>query len=155
MPSLPTLPGLGDHLAAAAEELCHLARWWLAREGEAVLGVGDDDGRLALMAWSHSLEGRPVAPGAAPRLARKARSPLGLILTDLRVRWPSGLEPHRLALVTDGSGVAFAPERPWLLDMPWLVRQAQAPDVLVAIRRFSPNGALALLTKAAGDPTLH
>ncbi len=133
-------PGLDD----LTREFCHAARYWFDQSGHlvAVWGVGTN-GHFGV-SWDRWLKRQDIAP---LRAARSCERLAGQLLERVRQRWPLGMAPHSIGLITDGSGVAVAPEDPWPLAPGWLDRRIARPGSLVALRRFDPAGNWALISQ--------
>lgn len=68
------------------------------------------------------------------------------ILTELLVvRWPKPVHPNRIGVLTDGTGVAIAPAEPCPIEPGWINRMLADPRGLTALKRFAPDGGLAVL----------
>lgn len=60
---------------------------------------------------------------------------------DLATRWPAYAPPPLVGLVTDGTGLAVAPDDPWPLCPGWLQRQKRGVASVVELVPFDPAGA--------------
>ena len=67
------------------------------------------------------------------------------LLEYLAGRWPA--PPSGYGVITDGVGVAFAPDHPAPSASGWLLRQATAEAPLLAIVALDPMGPCALLAQ--------
>lgn len=136
------LPFIDPGLDELARDFCNSAHRWLGQSGHlvAVWGIGTNgDFGASWDRWlkRHEIDGRSAR--TAERLARK-------LLERVRQRWPAGMAPHSIGLVSDGTGVGVAPEDPWPLAPGWLDRRIARPGSLVALRRFDPAGNWALIS---------
>jgi hypothetical protein len=77
------------------------------------------------------------------------------LIAWLEGRWPPHALPAAIGVVTDGTGVAFAPERPDPEASGWFVHHAAGGGRLRPIVPFDPVGPCALLTASEPIPVLH
>lgn len=137
------MPFIDPGMDELSRELCHNARHWLDQSGHlvAVWGIGPNGNFGA--SWDRWLKRQDIAPlrnaRTCERLARQ-------LLERMRQRWPLGMAPTSIGLITDGTGIAIAPEDPWPLAPGWLDRRIARPGSLVALRRFDPSGNWALIS---------
>ncbi len=137
------MPFIDPGMDELSRELCHNARHWLDQSGHlvAVWGIGLNGNFGA--SWDRWLKRQEIAPlrhaRTCERLARQ-------LLERMRQRWPLGMAPTSIGLITDGTGIAIAPEDPWPLAPGWLDRRIARPGSLVALRRFDPAGNWALIS---------
>jgi hypothetical protein len=75
------------------------------------------------------------------------------LLVYLAGRWPS--PPAQFGVITDGTGVAFAPEHPAPASEGWLLRHASGAGSLTAILPLDREGPCALLCGPARPLSLH
>ena len=68
-----------------------------------------------------------------------------ILIELLSVRWPASAQPTRIGVLSDGTGVAIAPEDPCPTEPGWINRRLADPRGLIALKRFAPDGGLALL----------
>lgn len=143
LPGDCVMPFIEPGLDELAREVCHMARHWLDHSGHliAVWGTGAN-GHFGA-SWDRWLKRHDIAP---VRSARPAGQLAGQLLERVRHRWPLGMAPHSIGLISDGTGVALAPEDPWPLAPGWLERRIARPGSLVALRRFDPAGNWALIS---------
>lgn len=137
------LPFIDPGMDELSREFCHNARYWLDQSGHlvAVWGIGPN-GNFGV-SWDRWLKREDIAPLRSARTCeRLARQ----VLERMRQRWPLGMAPTSIGLITDGTGVAIAPEDPWPLAPGWLDRRIARPGSLVALRRFDPAGNWALIS---------
>ena len=102
-------------------------------------------GGMRLRCWDRGLRARdlPLDPG---RRRDHGIIRTATILTELlSVRWPKSARPNRIGVLTDGTGVAVAPEDPCPNQPGWIDRRLADPRGLTALKRFAPDGGLALL----------
>lgn len=139
----PLMPFIEPGLDEVVREFCHNARHWLEQSGHliAVWGTGAN-GNFG-SSWDRWLKRHDIAPA---RSARPAERLAAQLLDRVRHRWPLGTAPHSIGLLSDGTGVALAPEDPWPLAPGWLDRRIARPGSLVALRRFDPAGNWALIS---------
>ena len=143
---------------AAAAETVRLARGLLARYGETLMRIaietGADGGDDIICAFIASdcatLEEVPCACETSAELPVHA----ALVLRALRDAWPAAQRPQRIAVVTDGTGLAFRPDDPGALGSDWLAAIVARRKPYVALVPFDPGGAWMLLT-GGPDGRLH
>ena len=137
------MPFIDPGLDELSREFCHQARYWLDHSGHlvAVWGIGANGDFGA--SWDRWLKRHDIA---SLRNARTCERLARQLLERVRQRWPVGMAPKSIGLITDGTGVAVAPEDPWPLAPGWLDRRIARPGSLVALRRFDPAGNWALIS---------
>src|SRR3569623_1518384 len=116
-----TLTALAEEVASLARALLPSPRMFMGLEADAT-------GELCLYWWGADY--RQVArisaapPGFCPVDSPEGRLQVAAaaLLAYLAGRWPP--PPRRLGAITDGTGLAFAPDRPSLSEAGWLQRQA-------------------------------
>lgn len=165
MSSAPVMDGLGwkamprpnRKLTALAHTVADLARPLLPPDQGLFLGIEINGEGVLRLLWWRCDDFRLVAEIAAapegfcaPDSEEGALQDAGFELLDyLAGRWP--MPPSGLGVITDGVGVAFAPDRPAPSAEGWLFRQAGNDNSLLAIVPLAPAGPCALL---AGTPLL-
>ena len=165
-PAAPTLESAGAfrpnrRLSSLARRVTHSASALLAADRRMLLGVLSEGDRISLGWWNPQFE-------LVARLdaSRSDFCPVGteegavqrssaVLLDWLIGRWPPGAAPARFGIVTDGVGVAFAPERPDPFPPGWFADIASGRYVLREIRPLSPTGSAALLTYQDQGIVLH
>lgn len=141
-------------LTALAQEVASLVRPLLFTPQMFVGIESDVSGELCLTWWGPDF--RQIARISAVPLGfcppdsaeGKLQEAAASLLSYLAGRWP--VPPRRLGAITDGTGVAFAPDRPSHSEAGWLLRQATTTGELVAIIPLDPAGPCALLDTARG-----
>ncbi|MGN6374395.1 MAG: hypothetical protein ACTHMG_02455 [Sphingomonas sp.] len=152
-----TLPFAGAALSRVTEELAKAAALWLDTADAVVLAIGFDPDatEASVLSWGRNLQPRDHAMCGAERVERLLIQSARLLTSRLTERWPAGVGPSRLGVVTDGTGVAFAPEDPWPMAAGWLDRRRRSRAGLVALQRFDVAGGWALLTLPRHRHPLH
>jgi hypothetical protein len=155
-----TMPRPNRRLTALAQEVARRAEPLLPIGAGLFLGLETDrEGTLRLMWWRRDDLGLVAEISAVPEGFCPHDSEEGALqeagaelLEYLGGRWPT--PPAGLGVITDGTGVAFAPDSPSPSAPGWLVRHATGRAPLVAIVPLDPAGPCALL---AGSPerSLH
>jgi hypothetical protein len=130
------LPGTDPKLTEAAEALAAAAAEELTVSGHLLLAVmvpiADDTDPLILS----------YDPGMTPRrLSLPVIARLGIALVArLQLRWPDYARPPELGIITDGTGVGFAPDGPSPPETAWIVPYVTEPGRLIEIASFAPSG---------------
>ncbi len=75
------------------------------------------------------------------------------LIEYLAGRWPA--TPLGLGVITDGTGIAFAPDHPLPSAPGWFVRHAAGEATLAMILALDPEGPCALLAGRPEHRTLH
>ncbi|HVJ02216.1 MAG TPA: hypothetical protein VM662_08540 [Sphingomonas sp.] len=155
------LPRPNRRLTALAAEAARCARALLPDDAGLFLGLETDaEGTVRLLWWRR---------GDFKLIAQITASPEGFcpedsdegalqeaaaaLLDYLAGRWPT--PPADYGVITDGVGVAFAPNHPAPSAEGWLLRQASSASALLAILPLDPNGPCALLSGTGRQPILH
>lgn len=102
-------------------------------------------GTMRLRCWDRALRecDRPLDRS---RRSDHAIMRTAMILTELlAVRWPTPVRPNRIGVLSDGTGVAIAPEDPCPDAPGWIDRRLADPRGMTALKRFAPDGGLAVL----------
>lgn len=112
-----------------------------------LIAAADDAARrkLRLRSWDQDLCVTDLRLDPDRRRDRDIQRTATIMLDLLRARWPAQAQPARIGILSDGTGVALVPEDPWPLDPGWIDRRLADPRGLVALKRFAPDGGLALL----------
>lgn len=100
---------------------------------------------VQLRCWDRQLRESDLLLDPNRRRDREIARHATMLLDMVRNRWPVAARPGRIGIVGDGTGVALAPEDPWPLAEGWIDRRLANPRGLVALKRFSPDGGLAML----------
>ncbi|WP_066723671.1 hypothetical protein [Sphingomonas pituitosa] len=155
------LPRSNYKLTELAEEMVRCAQPLLPAGGRLFLGLQQEiDGSLRMIWWRGD-DFRLVAEiDATPEGFCPEDSDEGALqdaasacLTYLAGRWPS--PPRRLGVITDGTGVAFSPERPAVAEPGWLLDHAGGLASLMAILPLDGEGPCALLCSQPETASLH
>ncbi|WP_213982164.1 hypothetical protein [Sphingomonas sp. dw_22] len=159
--ALQTLPRPNRKLTELAQEVVRCAQPLLPQAAGLFLGLQRDaDDTLRLIWWRRddfrliaeiavSTEGfcpEDTAEGAMQDAA-------SALLAYLAGRWPA--TPIQFGVITDGIGVAFAPEHPAPASQGWLLRHASGAASLTAILPLDPEGPCALLCGSGRPLSLH
>jgi hypothetical protein len=145
-------------LTALTQQVVQLARPLLPSPRMLIGIEAEAAGELWLSWWGQDF--RQVAsivaipPGFCPVDSDEGRLQAAAVdlLAYLGGRWP--VPPRRLGAITDGTGLAFAPDHPSLGEPGWLLRQAGGTGGLIAIIPFDSAGPCALLN-AGGTAAIH
>ncbi len=155
------MPRPNYRLTALAEDVARRARPLLPTGSGMFLGLELCDSGILRMLWWRSDDFGLVAEIAAPIEAfcpgdtdEGALQEAAIELLDyLAGRWPA--PPRGYGVITDGTGVAFAPEQPAPSAPGWLVRQASSDRPLLAIVPLDPYGPCAFLGSKGACSSLH
>jgi hypothetical protein len=145
------MPRPNRRLTALAREVARCAQPLLPFGAGLFLGVETDAaGVLRLIWWRRDDFGKVAEISAAPEAFCPEDSDEGALqeasaelLAYLAGRWPA--PPRGYGVITDGTGVAFAPDHPAPSAAGWLLRQAAGEASLLAILPLDPAGPCALL----------
>lgn len=154
------MPRPNRRLTALAETVACKALPLLPAGAGLILGIETDDTGLLRLMWWRARDLKRVAEiGAVPEAFCADDSEEGALqeagadlLAYLAGRWPN--PPAHFGVITDGTGVAFAPTHPAPSAAGWLLRHADGSDALVAILPLDPLGPCALLA-GGSEPRLH
>lgn len=102
-------------------------------------------GSMRLRCWDRSVRERDIRLDPARRHDRHILRAATVLSELLSVRWPEPIRPARIGMLSDGTGVAIAPEDPCPARSGWIARRLADPHGLIALKRFAPDGGLALL----------
>jgi hypothetical protein len=119
----------------------------LARNNAGLLCIGRDGSRMVCAPLDWYRGAMPPMPDADGDVA-EIKATIAALLDRLCLRWPSYAVPRRLAVVTDGVGLGFAPEDPWPLGPGWLARQGQGTHGFTDLIFFDPQSAWSLMMRA-------
>lgn len=176
MPPRPTDPGRDDLRASVCETvpgrdtLLDTVAANFCQAIQAVLGASDPahapllvaaahdvaTGSVKLRCWDRNLRASDLLLDPNRRRDREIVRTAAMLLDLLRARWPAGARPGRIGILGDGTGVALAPEDPWPLAEGWIDRRIANPRGLVALKRFAPDGGLAMLRlRRQGSSSTH
>lgn len=156
-----SLPRPNRRLTALAREVARLAQPLLPAGSDLILGLeATADGQIHLMWWRGSDLKRIAIISATPEAFCPEGSDEGLLqeagaalLDYLAGRWPS--PPEALGVVTDGVGVAFAPDHPAPSAAGWLLRHVAGESTLAMILDLDPAGPCGLLLGAKMGSMFH
>ncbi|NYT42141.1 hypothetical protein HZY97_15325 [Sphingomonas sp. R-74633] len=156
-----SLPRPNRHLTALAQDVARLAQPLLPAGSDLILGLeATTDGQIHLLWWRQRDFKRIATISATPEAFCPADSDEGAmqeaaaaLLDYLAGRWPS--PPEALGVVTDGTGVAFAPDHPAPSAAGWLLRHATGESTLAMILDLDPIASCGLLTGAKSGRTFH
>lgn len=155
----PPAPRANRRLTELALAVARSARPLLPRSARLILAVeANEGGEIELVWWRQDF--RAVArlcaspEGFCPPESDEGTLQLAAnnLLAYLAGRWP--IPPRRLGIVTDGSGIAFAPDHPAPSAPGWLLRHAGGAGMLHAILPLDPAGSCAILYRNA-SVTVH
>lgn len=155
------LPRPNRRLTQLAVEAARCARPLLADDGSLFLGLEINAvGVLRLLWWRRGdfdlvaeISASPAGYCSEETEEGALQEAATALLTYLAGRWP--VPPVGLGVITDGRGVAFAPENPTLSAPGWLARQAAGLSTLLAIVPLDPTGPCALLSGGIQQASLH
>ncbi len=147
------MPRPNRRLTALAREVARCAQPLLPEGAGLFMGVETDSAGMVRLLWWRSDDFAKVAEiNASPEGFCAADTEEGALqeaaselLDYLAGRWPS--PPAGFGVITDGTGVAFAPDHPAPSASGWLVRQATGSKPLLAIVALDPAGPCALLAQ--------
>jgi hypothetical protein len=145
------MPRPNRRLTALAREVARCARTLLPEGAGLFMGLESNAAGVLRLLWWRADDFALVAEiSAAPQgfcaadTEEGALQEAGTELLDyLAGRWPS--PPAGYGVITDGTGVAFAPDHPAPSASGWLLRQATGSAPLLAIVALDPQGPCALL----------
>lgn len=154
------LPHPNRHLTTLAAEAARCARPLLSESAGLLLSLETDaTGEIRLIWWRRDFE----------RVAQICATPEGFcppdsyegalqdaaveLLDYLSGRWPA--PPADFGVITDGIGIAFAPNHPCPSAQGWLLQQASGRSDLLAILPLDPNGPCALLAATDCGTLFH
>ncbi|WP_242139738.1 hypothetical protein [Sphingomonas sp. TREG-RG-20F-R18-01] len=100
---------------------------------------------IHLRCWDRKLCATDVVLDTNRRRDRQIVRTSKLLFDLLRARWPERARPARIGILSDGTGIAITPEDLWPMEPGWIDRRLADPRGLIALKRFSPDGGLALL----------
>jgi hypothetical protein len=156
-----SLPRPNRRLTALAQDVARLAKPLLPEGSDLILGLeATADGQIHLIWWRQRDFKRVAIISAAPEAFCPEGSDEGALqeaaaalLDYLAGRWPS--PPEALGVVTDGLGVAFAPDHPAPSAEGWLLRHAAGESTLAMILDLDPAGSCGLLMGAKMGRMFH
>jgi len=155
------LPRPNRRLTTLAAEAARCARALLPEDSGLFLGLETDARGVLRLLWWRRGDFKLVAQiAAAPEAFCPTDSDEGALqvaaaalLAYLAGRWPT--PPADYGVITDGIGVAFAPNHPAPSAEGWLLRQATGVSHLLAILPLDPNGPCALLSATRPHAVIH
>jgi len=147
------MPRPNRRLIALAREVARRALPLLPEGAGLFMGLEiDAAGALGLIWWRSADFGVVARINATPDAFCPENTEEGALqeaaaelLDYLAGRWPA--PPSGYGVITDGVGVAFAPDHPAPSASGWLLRQATAEAPLLAIVALDPMGPCALLAQ--------
>lgn len=147
------MPRPNRHLTGLAQEVARLAAPLLPQHAGLFMGLEANADGVVRMLWWRAQDFSVVAQiNAAPEAFCPIDTDEGALqeataelLAYLGGRWPS--PPAEFGVITDGVGVAFAPDHPAPSASGWLLRQATSNEALLAIVPLDPSGPCALLAQ--------
>ncbi|WP_137863820.1 MULTISPECIES: hypothetical protein [unclassified Sphingomonas] len=156
-----SLPRPNRRLTALAQDVARLARPLLPAGSDLILGLeATADGQIHLLWWRRRDFKRVATISAAPDAFCPEDSDEGALqdaaaalLDYLAGRWPT--PPGALGAITDGTGVAFAPDHPAPSAEGWLLRHATGESTLAMILDLDPAGPCGLLTGPQPAGSFH
>lgn len=145
------MPRPNRRLTALAREVARCAQTLLPEGAGLFMGLETDAaGTLHLIWWRRDDFALVAEISASPEAFCPADTDEGALqeaalglLDYLAGRWPA--PPAGYGVITDGTGVAFAPDHPAPSASGWLLRQATGNAPLLAIVALDPSGPCALL----------
>lgn len=155
------LPRSNYKLTELAEEMVRCAQPLLPAGGRLFLGLQQETDGSLRMIWWRGDDFRLVAEiDASPEGFCDEDTDEGALqdaasacLTYLAGRWPS--PPRRLGVITDGTGVAFSPQRPAVAEPGWLLDHAGGLATLTTILPLDGEGPCALLCTPVEAASYH
>jgi hypothetical protein len=156
-----TLPRPNYRLTALAQDVARLARPLLPAGSELFLGLeATADGQIHLIWWRQPDFKRVATISAAPDAFCPEDTDEGALqdaaaalLDYLAGRWPT--PPAALGVITDGTGVAFAPDHPAASAEGWLLRLATGESTLAMIVDLDSAGPCGLLIGGQSTVSFH
>lgn len=156
-----TMPRPNRRLTELAQRVATCSRPLLPHGAGLILGVEIDDSGLLRLIWWRARDLKRVAEiGAVADAFCVHDSDEGALqeagaelLAYLGGRWPN--PPSHFGVITDGTGIAFAPSHPAPSAPGWLLRHAAGAEALLAIVPLDPYGPCALLAGDSSAPHLH
>lgn len=147
------MPRPNRRLTALAREVARCALPLLPEGAGLFMGLETDAaGAIRLLWWRSDdfakvaeISASPVGFCAADTEEGALQEAAAELLEYLAGRWPS--PPAGFGVITDGTGVAFAPDHPAPSASGWLLRQATGSAPLLAIVGLDPSGPCALLAQ--------
>lgn len=158
---LQTLPRPNRRLTELAREVARRALPLLPEGAGLFLGLQREGDDLLRLLWWRRDDFRLIAEiSASPEgfcpedSAEGAMQDAAMALLAYLVgRWPA--PPAQFGVITDGAGVAFAPEHPAPAGQGWLLRHASGAGTLTAILPLDKEGPCALLCGSGRPLSLH
>lgn len=159
--ALQTLANPNRKLTELAREVVRCARPLLPKGAGMFLGLQfDTQDTLRLIWWRRDdfrliAEIAASAEGFCPEDTAEGamQDAATALLSYLAGRWPS--PPAQFGVITDGVGVAFAPEHPAPASDGWLLRHATGAASLTAILPLDGEGPCALLCGSVRPLSFH
>ncbi len=156
-----SLPRPNRRLTALAQDVARLAQPLLPSGSDLFLGLeATADGQIHLVWWRRDDFKRVATISAAPDAFCPEDSDEGALqdaaaalLDYLAGRWPT--PPAALGVITDGVGVAFAPDHPSPSADSWLLRHATGESTLAMILDLDPAGPCGLLIGGQSTVSFH
>jgi hypothetical protein len=154
------MPRPNRRLTALAREVARRALPLLPEGAGLFMGLEiDAAGTLRLIWWRSADFGVVARINAAPDAFCPEDTEEGALqeaaaelLEYLAGRWPT--PPAGYGVITDGTGIAFAPDHPAPSASGWLLRQATGNAPMLAIVPLDPSGPCALLAQRQ-ERSLH
>lgn len=159
--SVQTLARPNRKLTALAQDVVRCAQPLLPHNAGLFLGLQREAGDTLRLIWWRRDDFRLIAEIAASAegfcpedTAEGAMQDAATaLLTYLAARWPA--PPAQFGVITDGVGVAFAPEHPAPASEGWLLRHASGAGSLTAILPLDREGPCALLCGLGSPLSFH
>jgi hypothetical protein len=156
-----TLPRPNRKLTELAQEVVRCAQPLLPQGAGLFLGLQrDTEDTLRLIWWRRDdfrliAEIAASAEGFCPEDTAEGamQDAATALLAYLAGRWPA--TPAQFGVITDGVGVAFAPEHPAPASEGWLLRHASGAGSLAAILPLDREGPCALLCGPGRPLSFH
>ncbi len=155
------LPRPNRTLTELAREAARCARPLLPEGAGMFMGLETNaEGELRLLWWRHrdfrlvaEISAGPDGFCAADSEEGALQDAAAALLDYLAGRWPS--PPEELGVITDGVGIAFAPDHPAPSANGWLLRIASGESTLAMILDLDETGPCALLGPQRSVKSLH